>query len=104
MKPEKTFTASRLRSNAGSRWQRQAEIAVAAVLCCFAILLAMAGMASFLGHPSSLPWLSSFAPLSLLIGGVFLLWLGVLAWRIGRIRQHQRELYDARHPTDETNS
>jgi arginine exporter protein ArgO len=104
MKRAKTFTARRLRSHDRSKWQRQAEIAVAAIFCCFAILLAMAGLASFLGHPSSLPWLSSFAPLSLLIAGVFLLWLGVLAWRISRIRQHQRDLYAARHPNEEPNS
>lgn len=104
MKREKTFTASRLRSHGNCRWQRQAEIAVAAVLCCFAILLAMAGMASFLGHPSSLPWLSSFAPLSLLIAGIFLFWLSVLAWRISRIRQHQRELHAAHHGNEPSNS
>lgn len=100
MKREITFTARRLRIHGGAKWRRQAEIAVAAVLCCFAILLAMAGLASFLGHSSSLPWLSSFAPLSLLVSGVFMLWLGILAWRIGRIRQHQRDLHAARHPTE----
>jgi predicted lysophospholipase L1 biosynthesis ABC-type transport system permease subunit len=97
MKQKKGFDARRLRSRAPVQWRWRLAIVLATTLCCVALLLAMAGIASLIGPPASLAQLSHSHSLALLIIGLILLWLGILARRSCRARQHPRGLSLARH-------
>lgn len=91
MKSSDGFDARRLRPRGPSTWRTRLAAALAALFACFGILLAMAGAATLLGRPASLGALndSPGAAAVLLVVGLFLLWVGILGWRLFRRRQRR---------------
>ena len=88
MKLSDGFDARRLRPRGPSTWRTRLAAALAVLFACFGILLAMAGIASLLDRPISLGALndSPGAAVTLVVFGLFLLWAGILAWRLFRRR------------------
>ncbi len=95
MKLSDGFDARRLRPSGpgGLRWRLGAVLA--ALLTCLGVLLTLAGTAALLGRPTALGPLNDSigAALTLLLGGLLLLWLGVFFWR--RCRRHLRQRYSS---------
>ena len=86
------FDARRLRSRGASVWRWRVLAALATLAAAGGVLLALAGMATLLGHPAA------FGPLNagiLVLCGLGLLGGGVSVWRRCRRRmrkQHGNEL------------
>lgn len=81
----------RPRGPGGLRWRFGAVCA--ALLACLGILLSLAGASTLLGRPAALGPLNDSigAAITLLFGGLLLLWLGVNLGR--RCRRHMRQRY-----------
>jgi len=88
MKLSDGFDARRLRPRGPASWRWRFAAALSALFAVLGILLAMAGAATLLGRPPALGGLndSHGAAAVLLVLGLFLLWLGVVAWRRCRRR------------------
>ena len=84
------FNARRLRPKGSRQWGMRLLKAFAALLATLGILLAMAGVASLVGHPGALGELnaSTGGAIALLLVGLVLLYLGVGLWR--RLRRRMR--------------
>lgn len=93
MKLSDGFDARRLRPRGpgGLRWRLGAVLA--ALLASLGVLLTLAGASTLLGRPAMLALLNDSigAAITLLLGGLLLLWLGVGLWR--RCRRHMRQRY-----------
>ena len=88
MKLSDGFDARRLRPRGPGSWRWRFAAALSALFAMLGILLAMAGAATLLGRPPALGGLND-TPTSatvILVLGLFLLWLGVIAWRRCRRR------------------
>jgi hypothetical protein len=91
MKLSDGFDARRLRPKGQSNWRFRFGAAFAALLATSGVLLAMAGVASLLGHAPALGEINTNrggAAVVLLIG-LFMLYLGVWLWRRCRRRSRQ---------------
>ncbi len=88
MKLSDGFDARRLRPRGPATWRWRFVAALAALFAAFGVLLAMAGAASLLGRPPALGPLNDSigAAISLVLGGLLLLWGGVSIWRRSRRR------------------
>lgn len=88
MKLSDGFDARRLRPRGPASWRWRFAAALSALFAMLGILLAMAGAATLLGHPPALGGLNDTpgSATVILVFGVFLLWLGVAAWRRCRRR------------------
>ena len=88
MKLSDSYDARHVRPRRPGRWRWRFGAAIAALLATFGILLAMAGAATLLGRPPALGGLNDTpTDASILLAlGLFLLWFGILAWRICRRR------------------
>ena len=97
MKLSDGFDARRLRPKGQSNWRFRIGAAFAALLAMSGVLLAMAGIASLLGHAPALNTNRAGAAVILAIG-LFVLYLGVWLWRRSRRRSRQsRELAMSPH-------
>jgi putative Ca2+/H+ antiporter (TMEM165/GDT1 family) len=89
MKISDGFDARRLRPKGQSNWRMRIGAAFAAVLATFGVLMAMAGVASLIGHPPALGELNASpagAVVSIVFGLLFL-YIGVWMWRRSRRRR-----------------
>ncbi len=100
MKLSDGFDARRLRPRGPRNWGSRLGQAFAALLLALGIMLAMAGIASLLGHPPALGDLnaSKTGAALLVVFGLLALYLGVRLWRRCRLsRLRNRELNLAPH-------
>jgi phage-related tail protein len=91
MKISDGFDARRLRPKGQSNWRMRIGAAISALLATAGVLLAMAGVASLIGHPDALGELNASpagAVVSIVIG-LFLLYIGVWMWRRSRRRRRR---------------
>ncbi len=88
MKLSDGFDARRLRPRGPGSWRWRFAAALSALFAMLGILLAMAGAATLLGRPPALGGLNDTTGSAtvILVLGLFLLWLGVIAWRRCRRR------------------
>jgi len=89
MKISDGFDARRLRSKGQGSWRMRIIAAISAVLATAGVLLAMAGVASLIGHPPALGELNTSpagAVVSIVFGLLFL-YVGVWTWRRSRRRR-----------------
>lgn len=84
------FDARRLRSRGASVWRWRVLASLATLAAAGGVLLALAGMATLLGHPAALgPLNAGIGAASILVlCGLVLLWGGVSVWR--RCRRMRR--------------
>ena len=83
MKISDGFDARRLRPKGPRNWRMRFGAMIAALLAAGGILLAMAGIASLIGHPAALGELNT-NPLGaalVIVAGVLTAWFGVWLWR-----------------------
>lgn len=82
------FDARRLRNRGPTVWRWRFLATLGALLAALGVLMVMAGAATLLGRPSDLGPLNESigAAVSVLIGGLVLLWLGISIWRRCRRR------------------
>jgi len=95
MKISDGFDAKRLRPRQPGAWGSRLAAMFAMLLTCLGVLLAMAGAASLLGRPAALGELNDnpAAASLILVGGLFVLYLGIWIWRRRRLRLRRgREL------------
>lgn len=86
MKISDGFDARRLRPKGQSNWRMRFGAVISAILATAGILLAMAGLASLIGHPASLGELNA-SPAGAVVSvvlGLTLLYIGVWLWRRSR--------------------
>ena len=91
MKISDGFDARRLRPKGPGSWRMRFGAAVSAILATVGVLLAMAGVASFIGHPDALGELnaSPAGAVVVIVIGLFLLYIGVWMWRRSRRRRRR---------------
>ncbi len=91
MKISDGFDARRLRPKGQSNWRMRFSAAVSAVLATAGVLLAMAGVASLIGHPQALGDLnaSPSGAIAAIVTGLILLYVGVWMWRRSRRRRRR---------------
>ena len=100
MKSSDGFNARRLRKRGPSNWRYRLGAALGAVLLTLGLLLAMAGVATLLGHPPQVTGLDTTAiGAAILAGtGLLVLYLGLWFWRrCRRGMRRSRELGLAPH-------
>ena len=100
MKSSDGFNARRLRPRGRSNWRYRIGAAIGAVLLTFGLLLAMAGVATLLGHPPQGTGLdaSPGGAAVITVVGVVVLYLGLWCWRRARRgMRRSRELNLAPH-------
>ncbi|EKT4524412.1 hypothetical protein QEM13_003705 [Pseudomonas putida] len=88
MKLKGSLDAKRLRPREPRNWGARLAAGLSALVATLGILLAMAGIAGLLGNYDALAELNANRPLAvtLTVGGLVLLYLGVRFWRRSRIR------------------
>ncbi|WP_397448894.1 hypothetical protein [Pseudomonas sp. NA-150] len=86
MKISDGFDARRLRPKGPRNWRMRFGAMIAALLAAGGILLAMAGIASLIGHPPALGDLNASAggAAVVIVLGVVIAYLGVWLWRLCR--------------------
>ena len=91
MKISDGFDARRLRPKGQSNWRMRIGAAISAIFATAGVLLAMAGVASLIGHPAALGELnaSPAGAIVTIIVGLFLLYIGVWLWRRSRRRRRR---------------
>jgi uncharacterized membrane protein YfcA len=91
MKINDGFDARRLRPKGPSNWRMRIGAAISALLATAGVLLAMAGVASLIGHPDALGELnaSPAGAVITIVFGLFLLYIGVWMWRRSRRRRRR---------------
>jgi uncharacterized membrane protein YidH (DUF202 family) len=91
MKISDGFDARRLRPKGQSNWRMRIAAAVSAFMATLGVLLAMAGIASLIGHPPALGDLnaSPAGAVVTIIVGLLLLYFGVWMWRRSRRRRRR---------------
>ena len=89
MKISDGFDARRLRPKGSGNWRMRLGAVVSAVLATGGVLLAMAGIASLIGHPDALGELnaSPAGAVVTIVIGLFMLYIGVWMWRRSRRRR-----------------
>ncbi|OLS62102.1 hypothetical protein [Pseudomonas putida] len=95
MKISDGFDAKRLRPRQPGAWGARLAAIFAMLLTTLGVLLTMAGAASLLGRPAALGELNDnpAAASLILVGGLFVLYLGIWVWRRRRLRLRRgREL------------
>ncbi|MFI8478955.1 hypothetical protein ACIGCM_00080 [Pseudomonas sp. NPDC078700] len=100
MKQSDGFDPRRLRPREPGNWRKRFITALAALCAAAGVLLAMAGAATLIGHPSALGSLNGSPAGSavLLVVGLLLLWTGIALWRMGRRRSRRgNDLSMSRH-------
>ena len=90
MKISDGFDARRLRPRGQSNWRMRLGAALSMMLATAGVLLAMAGVASLIGHPAALGELnaSPAGAVVIMVVGLFLLYIGV--WLCRRSRSRRR--------------
>ncbi|MFJ3487353.1 hypothetical protein ACIPL1_28615 [Pseudomonas sp. NPDC090202] len=91
MKISDGFDARRLRPRGQRNWRMRIGAAIAAIFATVGVLLAMAGVASLIGHPPALGELNA-SPAGAVVTtvvGLFLLYIGVWLWRRSRRRRRR---------------
>jgi hypothetical protein len=88
MKPSDGFDARRLRPRSPGNWRLRLGAGLAALLCMFGVLLAMAGAATLLGQPAALGPLneSPAAAATFVAIGLLMLFFAIMLWRRCRRR------------------
>ncbi|WP_339460196.1 hypothetical protein [Pseudomonas sp. EA_105y_Pfl2_R69] len=88
MKPSDGFDARRLRPRSSGNWRLRLGAGLAALLCMFGVLLAMAGAATLLGQPAALGPLneSPAAAATFVAIGLLMLFFAIMLWRRCRRR------------------
>lgn len=91
MKISDGFDARRLRPRGQSNWRMRLGAALSMMLATAGVLLAMAGVASLIGHPAALGELnaSPAGAVVIMVVGLFLLYIGVWLWRRSRSRRRR---------------
>ncbi|MDH0745361.1 hypothetical protein N5D61_03250 [Pseudomonas sp. GD03842] len=91
MKISDGFDARRLRPKGQRSWRARIGAAISALLATLGILLAMAAVASLIGHPPALGDLnaSPAGAVVTLVFGLLLLYFGVWLWRRSRLRRRR---------------
>ncbi|WP_426141995.1 hypothetical protein [Pseudomonas sp. DWP3-1-2] len=87
MKISDGFDARRLRPKGQGNWPVRIGCALAALLATLGVLLSMAGVSSFVGHPETLGELNASPVGAALIiaAGLLVLYLGIWLWRRCRL-------------------
>ncbi|WP_213876481.1 hypothetical protein [Pseudomonas sp. dw_358] len=91
MKSSDGFNPRRLRPRGQRNWGARLGAVLAAVLAMLGILLTLAGLATLVGHPPQATGmdLSTTGAIVLAVGGLMVLYLGVLFWRLCRRRMRR---------------
>lgn len=91
MKISDGFDARRLRPKGQSNWRMRFGAVLSALFATAGVLLAMAGIASLIGHPAALGELnaSPTGAVVTIVVGLFLLYIGVWLWRRSRLRRRR---------------
>ncbi len=100
MKSSQGFNARRLRKRSSGGWRYRLGAALGAVLLTLGLLLAMAGIATLLGHPPQVTGLDTTTTGAAILAGigVVVLYLGLWFWRRSRRgMRRSRELDLAPH-------
>ncbi|MBV6821350.1 hypothetical protein [Pseudomonas sp. PD9R] len=93
MKLSDGFDARRLRPKGQSNWRFRIGATIAALLAMSGVLLAMAGVASLLGHAPALGEMNTnrVGSAVILVIGLVVLYFGVWLWRRCRRRSRQSQ-------------